>query len=415
MTTAGERIPVGWIVTEVSPNHADRYSLSWVSDDYAYRTELEGEPSLFAAHDRRTTAYESSGSEQTLVRRTADAVAAAAAQQMKIDLYVTERPYLQNAKMPMAKGVTVCTPADALAFISLYLRTQGDFLIWKDENSNSRATFNKGLFYWVGARELLPAGWRWFAACVAHGAPQDALAPDDDLIYLGGAVFQRIKRVLQARDSLLRAMNCKQDNDVAEDALTALDTCLVFLMGSLDAAARVAHRVLGLPPSNAHHAKWQSTSWLSQVAVEAPRLAALLAAGSPGHDTLTILRLLRNTVHEAGMTALGVGLPGRREGTLANLLSPDVPRIRAAVERQGGVESWGFRDILPGRLCAEPDILLHKLLLAVTWLLNEVMNETPVKMLPGVSLSPADLLPPRGRNSEFGERERQSIRWQLGL
>ena len=43
-------------------------------------------------------------------------------------------------------------------------------------------------------------------------------------------------------------MNCRQDNNIAEDALTALDICLVFLMGALDAAARVAHRVLGLPP-----------------------------------------------------------------------------------------------------------------------------------------------------------------------
>ena len=114
------------------------------------------------------------------------------------------------------------------------------------------------------------------------------------------------------------------------------------------------------------------------------------------------------------MTALGVGLPGHREGTLANLLSPEVPRIRAAAERQGGAESWGFRDLLPGRLCAEPDTLLQRLLHEVTQLLNGIMEATPVETLSDVSLSPSDLLPPIG-NGEFGERERHSIRWQLGL
>ena len=264
VTMAGERVPVGWVVTEASQGQPDKYSVAWVVDDCAYRTELGGEPCLFAAHDRRTQAYESLGPEQALAQRTADAVAGCAARQIMADLYITERSYLHQAKPPTAKGVTFCTPAEALEIISLYLRTQGDFLIWKDGNSNSQAPFNKGLFYWVGARELLPAGWRWFTACVAHAAPQGAIAPDDDLIYLGGAVFQRISRVLQVRDGLLRAMNCRQDNDIGEDALTALDSCLVFLMGALDAAARVAHRVLGFPASNAFQAKWQNPSWLEQ-------------------------------------------------------------------------------------------------------------------------------------------------------
>ena len=82
------------------------------------------------------------------------------------------------------------------------------------------------------------------------------------------------------------------------------------------------------------------------------------------------------------MTALGVGLPGHREGTLANLLSPEVRRIRAAAERQGGAESWGFRDLLPGRLCAEPDILLQRLLLEMIQLLNGIMEQLPLKPFP---------------------------------
>src|SRR5260370_24570603 len=100
-------------------------------------------------------------------------------------------------------------------------------------------------------------------------------------------------------------LNRKQDIDVAEDALTALDTCLVFLMGALDAAARVAHRVLGLAPGHVRRAGWQSSSWLKDLAAKAPSLAEVVAAGTPGPDTLTILALLRNTVHEALSVGFG--------------------------------------------------------------------------------------------------------------
>ena len=58
-------------------------------------------------------------------------------------------------------------------------------------------------------------------------------------------------------------------------------------------------------------------------------------------------------------------------------------------------------------------MLLERLLPSVTGLLNELMTATPVERLSGVSLRPQDLAPPRGDG--FGERERLSIRWQLGL
>ena len=269
------------------------------------------------------------------------------------------------------------------------------------------------MFYWVGARELLPAGWRWFSACVEHAHSLGSAHGLDDLVYLGGAVFQRITRVLQIRDDLLRAMNRRQDNDTAEDALIVLDVCLIFLMGAVDATARVAHRVLGLPPGGSYQAKWQNPSWLNSVATVAPALAANVAASIPGHDALTILRLLRNSVHETGLTAMGIGLPGLREGTLIGLPSADRERILAAADRLGGRTEWGLRELIPGRLHAEPDLLLERLLPAVIELLNELMATTPVENLSGVSLTPEKHSPPR--DSPFGERERSSVRWQLGF
>lgn len=415
MTSApGQRAAIGWAVTRPAPlGSVTTHTLEWTTGQHAWHAGLDGEPVLAASMDSRTRAYEALAPDEAAARRTADAVAACAARQIQADLYVTNREYLHRLTGPAGRGVTFCTPRDALALVGLYLRTQGKFHLWKDQAGGVPHSFDKGLFYWVGARELLPAGWRWFTACVAHGAGHDPAAEERDLTYLGGAVFQRIARVLQARDGVLRAMNCRQDNDVAEDALTALDVCLVFLMGALDAAARVAHRVLGLPAGLFTQAGWQRSGWLGHVAAADSSLAAVVAEGTAGADILTILSKLRNTVHEAGLPALAIGLPGRREGTLAGLPRADTDRILAAARRQGGLESWGLRELLPGRLHAEPGVLLERLLPLVTGLLNDLMTATPVERLSGVSLRPQDLVPPRGDG--FGERERLSIRWQLGL
>ena len=105
----------------------------------------------------------------------------------------------------------------------------------------------------------------------------------------------------------------------------------------------------------------------------------------PGRDTLTILTLLRNTVHEAGLPALAVaGLPGRPGGMLAGLPRGDSARILAAFIRRGG-RAWGLRELLPGRLHAEPGVVPGRLLPAVIELLNELMTGTPAGTLSGVS------------------------------
>lgn len=407
----GSRAAAGWVTVTPQPQGGlASHLVTWSNGESIGQSAVHGDWLSAASIDTQTKAYASLDPDDATTRRSADALAALAAQSLKADLFITCREYLHRVTSQLALGVTFCAPAEALALIGLYLRSQGIFLICKDPGSKSTYSFNKGLYYWVGTRELLPEGWRWYTACVAH-----SVQGPDDLIYLGGAVFQRVVRVLRARDDLLRAMNQAQDNDVADDALTALDTCLVFLVGAVDATARVAHAVLCLPPEDSNTAAWQKDRWLRDVTAQAPGLSAVVTTGTAGHDTLTILRLLRNTVHAAGLQALAVGPPGRREETLIGLPSADASRVLAAADRQGGRDTWGLRELLPGRLHADPGVLLERLLPETIELLNSLMAATPVEQLAGVSLQPADLLPPAGPNQPFGERERRSIRWQLGL
>lgn len=406
---------IGWIVaTPAQPaDELVSHDLVWSDGRTATHGGIVGNMVEFAANDTRAAAYTDLSVDQARQRREADAVAACAAQELQADLYITERPYLHAATWALADGVNFCSPRDALAVVGLYLRSQGTFLISRGTDGRGSETLNKGLFYWVGARELLPEGWRWFTACVTHDHARGA----DELIYLGGAVFQRLTRTLQARDDLLRAMNMAQNHDVAESAVTALDTCLVFLMGALDAAARVAHYVLGLPPADVYRAGWQKNqAWLKDVAARAPTLAAVVGAGTVGLDALTVLRLLRNTVHGAGLRVLAVGRGARSDQeTLVGLPRADHTEILAIADRRGGRDSWGLREVLPGELHADPGALLERLLPDVIVLLNNLMGATPVEGLAGVALKPTDLGPPADAHGPFAEYRRQSIRWQLGL
>jgi hypothetical protein len=127
VTSAGERVPVGWVVTEASHENTDSYSVAWAVGDHAFRTALAGEPSLFAKHDRRTRAYDSLGPDQALARRIADAVAACAARQVTADLYITERPYLHHTKLPTAQGVTGAADVRAGAQVDIAGGQAGEF------------------------------------------------------------------------------------------------------------------------------------------------------------------------------------------------------------------------------------------------------------------------------------------------
>jgi hypothetical protein len=225
-----------------------------------------GSRTVFARRDISSPAYANLDPTDAADRRERDALALGVAEAAHADLLITQRPYLlAEGLRPL--GVTVCTPSEALAIVGLYLRSQNAYVIWRGSEGIGSFGMNKGLYYWVGTRELLTAAWRWFTACVqeSHGSG------DGTLLDLGQSLLTRVQRVLEARDRFHRVFNLPQNNDAASEALTGLDSALVLLMGAVDSSARVAHLVLGLP-GDARNAGWQrSRIWLPQVAAAEPQ------------------------------------------------------------------------------------------------------------------------------------------------
>jgi hypothetical protein len=186
-------------------------------------------------------------------------------------------------------------------------------------------------------------------------------------------------------------------------------------MGAVDATARVVHAALEIG-GTPYGAGWQKPKWLGHVSAKAPSLGALFAAGTDETHTLTILRLLRNSIHGEALPPLAVGQSGRRDRTLVGLPASQQADLIAAFTAIGGETAWGVDEVISGRIHADPGVLLEQLLPRVLLLLNKIMDATPVERLSGVSLKPGDSEPPTGPHSEsFHELNRQSIRWQLGL
>jgi hypothetical protein len=405
----GEAVP-GWAV--LSPDDGSGLRNVRTADkDQISDHPVFGNAHDVAACDTRTDAYRDRDPADASAQRRADALAAMVANAIGADLFVTNREYLHAMSWNIADGVTFLDVDRALGTLGLYLRAQQQYVTSRDPQRCGSYTMNRGLFFWVGTRELLPSAWRWFAACAQHSTGGGG----DDLLFLGQSVLQRVQRALQVRDEVHVGLNKPQNNDTADDALSSLDIVLLLLMGATDATARVAHSVLGLS-GRQRVAGWSRTDWIAKVAARVPTLGALFLPGTDELHALTILRLLRNSIHGEAMQALGVGRPRRRDRTLVSLPASDEPALQAAFAALGGLADWGVEELIPGRLHFDPGVLLEQLFPRAIAMLNRIMDETPVERLAHVLPQPSDSLPPTGSSSgPFAELNRQSIRWQLGL
>ena len=405
----------GWAELQ-APDGSDVRGVVYAASSGVGYTGIWGNRPEAARRDASSSVYVDLAPDDAAERRERDALALGVAEVVHADLFITERAYLFARRLPV-QGVTVCKPSEALALVGLYLRSQQAFVIWRGTDGFGSLNMNEGLYFWVGTRELLPAAWRWFAACVQQSNP----ANDRTLLELGESLLRRVQRALEARDRFHRAFNLPQNNDTARAVLSELDSILVSLMGAVDVSARVAHVVLGIA-GNVRNAGWQNDQqWLPRVATAESALGALFNAGTVHTHALTVLRLMRNTVHGQMIRSIALQQPGRMLETAIVLpvSASDEAAILSAIDALGGRGSWGASSG-PYRWLVDPGVFIEQLLPQIVTMLNEVMTNTPVERLSQVHLTQADCQPPAlnpatGGMDTFGERSRLSIRWQLGL
>lgn len=314
-----------------------------------------------------------------------DVLVGAVGHELRVDVLATDRLCLLEGRVPSVATVNAMTVEQALSVVGLYLRRQGIFTMWAPD----MLSFGEHLMRWVAVRAKLPQGWRWGGALVAYSRHTGLEGPTQ----LFGSTLERLVRVLRYRDQLHSSMLVPQDNATADAVTEALDNFLVNLVGSFDAAARVAHLAAGLGSSKRYEAAWQNDVWRKKL--RQPALYALFAKGSAGSDLFKVCRILRNTVHGEGLQGRGISSAGRPASTFVALPEDDGAECAEVLDRLGGRAAWGLTSLgRSQRLDAAT--FIERLLPDVLDLLDTVLRLTPVEDLDGVA---PDLLPQRPPDS----------------
>jgi hypothetical protein len=335
---------------------------------------------------------------------------AAVAEEIETDALVTADPLLLDHRSDrFLSRANIRGVEEAIALVGLFLRSRGDYTVWPEY----ALTYGRGGYFWGLARELLPAAWRWFSACVAssfNGGPRQALT-------LGQAAIRRVDRALRCRDVVHIEVAKPDSRDAAGEALFYLDSLLVALSGAFDAVARVAHITYELP-GQLRWASWRNRGWLKQLGHADDNLAARMASATDGGDSLELVSALRNCLHGEALDLVTVS-GGYEEGrTLVTVPDAEAAKVRSIVQRHPSADLFGIEHISSG-LALKPEVLCEAVVPWAVSTLDDLMVATDVTRLPGVVAQALRAGPPtderQGFPGLFEEETRRRLRMLAGL
>jgi hypothetical protein len=339
------------------------------SDHWPFSLKREGGESMRAVSMYRQlvrTADEDS-------TRTLDTYAKAALSgDLRAHVTVTNDPDLLSLTGFYARSINPMTAVDALAVVGLYLRKDDPYMGgWAPKMG---LTLGRHLAAWVAVRSQLPSGWRWSSALVDHSTATD----DDYATLLFGSFFERLVRMLDHRDKIHRATLQRANNQTGNNATEALDTVMFNVVGAFDAAAIAAHIGAGLPFEDRRRAGWQSKDWRKELDV--PHLYEMFHKNKPADDLFAVCRLLRNTVHGAGLSSV-VASTTSTSRTLVRLPHAEAAEILDRLNRLAPAPTWGIDRRHRGHLYVDPARLVEGLVPLVFSTLEELLAHTPFDRL----------------------------------
>jgi hypothetical protein len=336
---------------------------------------------------------------------------AGAAIEVGADAFVTGSDVLLDPAQQgrLAKDSNAMTVESAVALVGLYLRLRNDFTYRQEKHF--RENFNRRLYYWVLARELLPSAWRWTDA----GGQHSQATGDDTTLQLSLSALKRIDHALRARDRVHEQMKLPQNNDTADEALFYLNTFLVFFVSAFDAVAQAAHLIYGLDPGKLYLVGWGREWWTKQLSSVAPQVSTLMDDGTPARDARDLLALLRNTIHGEALSTVARRAGGRPLENVVLLPKSREQALLTIIARHGGNDRWGIRPLPSFGVSMQLDVFVETVLPRAIDALNSVMGAVEVDRLPGVR--PATLAtgpPARGSTDAFDSVKRRRVRLLSG-
>jgi hypothetical protein len=338
---------------------------------------------------------------------------ASAAEDYEADALVTGSPVLLDPAIRGSKAQrsNAMTVTEAVALIGLYLRLRDDFKLGR-HTQGYWEQFDRGGFYWVLARELLPSAWRCGSAAHQHGQT----IGDDTIFQLVMSAIKRVDNSLRARDRLHGQMQLVQNNGTADEGLFYLDAFLVFMVGAFDAVGRAAHLAYGLK-QDLQMVNWRGKWRTKHLKPVAPGLAQLMEKGTSARDTLDLLALLRNTtVHGEALRTVAVSSTGQPLRNVLLLPKRDERELLAIVATRGGNDAWGIRRSTGIGILMQMETFVEAVLPMAVKALDQLIMEVSLKAdnLPGVEATKLPTGPPSDGGPFDGVKPRR-VRILAGL
>lgn len=191
--------------------------------------------------------------------------------------------------------------------------------------------------YPLTARVIVPKGQEWWSSCVYYAGSER-----EEILGLGEAVFQRLGQALRGRDAVHESLRCGDGRAAILDSLYHLDVVLTSSVGSLDALARLAHKVFGVD-GDPFDAGWQRTNWVKRLGRQVPSLANLIKGRTKAQ--VDIVTSTRNSIHGIPLNEFLYVESGSHSSTVEHraMLTADlVERIVAVGQAAGNPEHYGL-------------------------------------------------------------------------
>jgi hypothetical protein len=319
-------------------------------------------------------------------------------------LVTTSNLLLNGFPRNLVQEANPMPPHEAVALLGLFLRARDDFVFSIQPNYSEN--MDRGAFYMILMRDLIPSSWRWFSGCVRSAQHTQ----DDRLIMLGQSAMERIEYALRARDRLHERLQVPQTRDTGTDVIFYFNVVLLMLGGSLDAIALVAHCTHGISLDE-HLVGWTRRQWMREVRRVNPALGQLMDQGHPCRDARDLVAVLRNTIHSDALRTVTWHVGGARD---ERVVVPEAvaDRLEEIANRLGSPAEFGLsRDI--NEMYVDPGVFVEATLPRVAGVMNALMDATPIENLAGVDSASLMNAPPN--DAFFSAAARSRVRMLGGL
>jgi len=257
------------------------------------------------------------------------------------DLLITESGLVSDRRARhLARRSNARTILDALQIIGLLLRSRDKYNVrgqqrhWLDHSS-----FSRSLYYWVLTRHRTPSLWHYNSVCItSDGDPSNGMAA------MAASLLSRCKHALQARDLIGEAFYAPHSDASRDDTMYHFDYLTVLLVGALDAEARIAHAVYGLP-GVAGNINFRRHKFLSHLRSHGAAELCDLLSDSRTQALFTLLFEVRNTIHSASLASHGFHTTGKGPGWLEIGPGALAAALWDAAAVTGGPALWGLEKL----------------------------------------------------------------------